>query len=234
MPHHQDVRRFPCRRFLSALLLAVVVLPLSAGFDPAAAVVSDGCAPEVGAQQPPLRVEARVEPCTIGDVGEAVTFSFTLSNSGSDRLSELTVQAQTVSGNGRRPPLVCRPNVDALLAGASALCAGDYVTTAADLEMQAITMTALVSATAADGERVSRAVTVSAHVVARVLVHPNGPVAGAPFAGAASTGSGPDSAPLLLALLCAIIYAVAVQLSRRARKHALGAGERLPVRHRRS
>ncbi|WP_405087312.1 hypothetical protein [Microbispora sp. NBC_01389] len=102
---------------------------------------------------PGLALRKTADPTTVTKVGQTVTYSHLVTNSGNVTLTGLNVVDTAFSGKGT-PPVVTCP-VSSLAPGASTTCTGPYVTTQADMDDGNIVNTAVASGTPPEGPAAS-------------------------------------------------------------------------------
>jgi uncharacterized repeat protein (TIGR01451 family) len=148
---------------------------------------------------------------SVSKAGQAVTFSFTVTNVGNITLTNPTVDEGTFNGHGKLSAPRCPAGLTELTPGQVEVCTADYTVVAADLTGTPLTNTATVDATTPDGDPiVSDPSTVN---IAEVL-----PAATAnPTSGLADTGSTVAWSYGVLALALAAAGAVILFIRRRRR-----------------
>lgn len=165
-------------------------------------VESDGSTSSLTAKPAPgLELVKTADAERISRVGQTITYSFTLTNTGNVSLTEPMVDEREFSGEGRLGEVVC-PAVPAPLApGASVVCTAAYDTVASDLTGAPLSNTATAVAQAPDGEPVAAEAS-TVEVATQVLAKPRAPGAGEPlaFTGAVPTARTAGIATALLAL----------------------------------
>ncbi len=93
-----------------------------------------------------LRLEKTAGPATVSAVGNPVTYSFRVTNTGTTTLTGVGVTEEAFSGTGTRGATGCP--TDRLLPGASLTCTSTYRVTQADLDAGTVTNTAYAVGTA--------------------------------------------------------------------------------------
>ncbi|WP_426626312.1 beta strand repeat-containing protein [Leifsonia sp. McL0607] len=114
------------------------------GQDPSAATVtSPDASADVTVTQPApaLELTKTANPTTVSAVGDTITYTFHVTNTGNVTLTDVTVAEQSFSGTGSPLSLSCPANTT-LDAGQSLTCTADYQTTAADIAAGSIVNTA--------------------------------------------------------------------------------------------
>ena len=112
---------------------------------------------------PALTVEKSASVDKITQAGQKVTYSFTVTNTGNIRLSDITIAEGTFSGTGALSTPVCPTDPTWLEPGKDVTCTAEYVTTQADVDAGSITNDAT-----ATGKTPRGASTVSAPAAAKV------------------------------------------------------------------
>ncbi|HZC70208.1 MAG TPA: hypothetical protein VE442_05920 [Jatrophihabitans sp.] len=104
-------------------------------------------------QQPALTLVKRAAPDTVHKAGEAITYTFTFTNTGNVTIRDLAVQEGAFSGTGALSATTCPTAV--LAPGAHVDCTAAYKVTQADVDSGTIRNTATGSGTAPNGDPVS-------------------------------------------------------------------------------
>lgn len=87
----------------------------------------------VGVQaNPALTLVQTAAPTTVAAVGDQVTYSYQVTNSGNVTMSSIGISQGSFSGSGTAPVVTCPPG--ALAPGASQTCTATYLVTQADLD----------------------------------------------------------------------------------------------------
>jgi uncharacterized repeat protein (TIGR01451 family) len=102
---------------------------------------------------PALDLAKTANPTTITQAGQAVAYTFTLTNTGNTTLTGAAVTEQSFSGTGVLPTPVCAATT--LVPGESTTCTADYTATAADITAGSITNTAVATGQDPTGATVS-------------------------------------------------------------------------------
>ena len=92
-----------------------------------------------------LTVLKSVNPTTVTGVGDVVTYTFHVTNTGNVTVSAVAIDETAFSGTGAPPVASCPPG--ALAPGASVDCTATYTVTQADIDAGSITNTATATAT---------------------------------------------------------------------------------------
>ena len=96
---------------------------------------------------PSLAIEKTADVTTITTVGQKVTYSFVVTNTGNVTISDPTVNEGKFSGNGELSAVTCPTNATALAPGDSVTCTATYTVVAADLMAGAGELTNTATAT---------------------------------------------------------------------------------------
>ena len=96
-----------------------------------------------------LTLVKSVTPTSVGKVGDSVTYSFLVTNTGNTTLKNPQVAEKTFSGTGTAPAPACPPAT--LAPGDSVTCTADYTLTQADVNAGKVTNTATATANAPSG-----------------------------------------------------------------------------------
>jgi hypothetical protein len=92
-----------------------------------------------------------VDSTTVTAAGQALTYTFTFTNTGNVSLTDVVIDEGAFSGTGTLSAVECPGAASSVLPGAIVVCHASYVVTAADLEAGTLTNTATASATPAGG-----------------------------------------------------------------------------------
>lgn len=93
-------------------------------------------------------------PETVSAVGDPVTYTFVVTNTGNVTLTDVTVDEVAFSGTGTAPSIHCPDAVSSLPAGASATCTATYTVTATDAPAGTLTNTAAAAGETPKGDTV--------------------------------------------------------------------------------
>ena len=96
--------------------------------------------------EPALTLVKSATPTTVSAVGQQVTYSFTVMNSGNVTLTDIDISETVFTGTGTPPVATCPPEADALVPGEQVVCTATYAATQADLNAGQITNTAVADA----------------------------------------------------------------------------------------
>ena len=129
---------------------SIVSVTTGATNDPNAAN-NTGSATITAIGTPGLTVAVAASPTMFGTVGQAITFTYTVTNSGNVTVTGISVADSKVS------PVTC--GATTLAAGANTTCTGSYTTTASDVTATVITSVATAQGTFAASPVMSAAVT---------------------------------------------------------------------------
>ncbi|MEO7025587.1 MAG: hypothetical protein ABI130_15320, partial [Leifsonia sp.] len=99
--------------------------------------------------QPAITIVKSASPGTVTAAGQAVTYSFVVTNTGNVTLQNVTVADTAFSGTGTLGPIDCPTTT--LVAGQVETCTADYTATQADVDAGTLTNTANVIGTPPDG-----------------------------------------------------------------------------------
>ncbi|GIG62893.1 hypothetical protein Lfu02_72650 [Longispora fulva] len=102
---------------------------------------------------PSLAVEKSASPNSVTAVGQLVTYSFAVTNTGNVTLTGVIINEVTFGGTGPAPVVTCPPGP--LAPGAQQVCSGTYTTTQADVDAGSISNTATASGTPPSGPAVT-------------------------------------------------------------------------------
>ena len=100
---------------------------------------------------PSLSLVKSASPATGANVGDTVTYSFRLTNTGNVTLTDATVNEGAFSGTGDLSAVDCPVAANSLAPGASATCTATYTLTQADADAGVVTNSATSSATTPTG-----------------------------------------------------------------------------------
>ncbi|HEX3823541.1 MAG TPA: hypothetical protein VHV79_03645 [Mycobacteriales bacterium] len=95
---------------------------------------------------PRLTVAKSASPSAISAVGQTVTYSFLLRNTGNQTMTAATVNEGAFSGSGSLSAISCPAGAASIAPTATVTCTATYVVTQADLDAGTLTNTATVSA----------------------------------------------------------------------------------------
>ncbi|MBF6621084.1 MAG: DUF11 domain-containing protein [Patulibacter sp.] len=121
--------------------------PPVGGVDP---VTGQPCAQVVN-NLPSLTIVKTADRASVAAVGETITYSYLITNTGATILAPATVTETAFSGTGGTPTPVCPAAASSLAPGDSVTCAATYVTTQADVNAGAIVNTAVGTGTPPGG-----------------------------------------------------------------------------------
>ncbi len=113
---------------------------------PSTATVTAGHAPA-------LAIAKSVSPATVTAAGDAVTYSFTVTNTGNVTVHGIAIEETAFSGTGTLSAITCP--VTTLAPGVSTTCTATYTITQADIDAGAVTNTAHAAGIAPDGAAVT-------------------------------------------------------------------------------
>jgi uncharacterized repeat protein (TIGR01451 family) len=108
-------------------------------------------------QQRALTLQKSASPGTVSAVGDQVSYSFLVTNTGNVTMDGIAIKETRFSGTGLLSAISCPPS--SLAPGASETCAATYSVTQADLDAGSITNTAAATGTAPGGQAVTSAPT---------------------------------------------------------------------------
>ncbi|MFD2765407.1 DUF7507 domain-containing protein [Micromonospora eburnea] len=129
-----------------------------------------------------LTLVKSAKPQTVKKAGQKIKYSFTVTNTGTVPLTNVTVNETEFSGTGPRPEPVCPPEAASLAPGASVICTATYTVTKEDIKAGKITDTAVATGTGPNGEQVTSppsTVTVTVQAAGRLEVVKTGRVVSA-------------------------------------------------------
>jgi uncharacterized repeat protein (TIGR01451 family) len=121
--------------------------------DPVDSDPSEASTPSTPAT-PSLSILKTSNPATIAKVGDSITYSFLVTNTGNVTVSGVTIAEGEFSGTGELSATTCPEGAASLAPGASLTCTATYVATQADVDSAAITNTAIASGTTPGGDPV--------------------------------------------------------------------------------
>ncbi|MFI6423644.1 hypothetical protein [Promicromonospora sp. NPDC050880] len=104
-----------------------------------------------GTPKPGLEVVKTSDTEKITEVGQEITYSFEVTNTGNVSLADVTVDDSDFSGTGELSPVECPQEAADLAPGASVTCTATYEVTRADLETGELTNTATATGTPPGG-----------------------------------------------------------------------------------
>lgn len=104
-------------------------------------------------QDPSMRVvkSASPEDAASYKVGEVVTYSFVVTNTGNVTITDPTIDDSKFSGTGQLSPITCPADSATMAPAAQVTCTATYTLTQADVDAGKITNTATVGGTTPDG-----------------------------------------------------------------------------------
>ena len=97
---------------------------------------------------PALSIVKTASPTSITSAGQAVTYSFVVTNTGNVTMSDVTVAEQTFTGTGIPPSILCPPGPITLTPKDTLTCTATYTATQADVDAGTVDNTASVSGSA--------------------------------------------------------------------------------------
>lgn len=100
---------------------------------------------------PGLSIVKSATPETMTDVGQTLTYSFVITNTGNVTLTDVDVDETEFSGEGQLSPIDCPPAASSVLPGQIVTCTADYRTTQADVDSGLLTNTATATGTPPSG-----------------------------------------------------------------------------------
>jgi uncharacterized repeat protein (TIGR01451 family) len=98
---------------------------------------------------PGLSVDKTATPATAGKVGDQITYSFLVTNTGNVTMSGISIDDSAFSGSGSLSAISCPAT--ALVASAQMTCTASYTLTQADVDAGSVTNTATASGTPPNG-----------------------------------------------------------------------------------
>ncbi|WP_172832221.1 DUF7507 domain-containing protein [Nakamurella panacisegetis] len=131
--------------------------------EPSSAKVTAGAAPSI-------TVVKTADTTTVSRVGQQITYSFLVTNTGNVTLTHVTVDEGAFSGTGTLSAISCPSGTASLAPAAKITCTATYLTTAADLAAGTLTNTATAGGTPPGSTPI-----VSVRSEARVLAQPANP-----------------------------------------------------------
>ncbi|WP_344918785.1 beta strand repeat-containing protein [Streptosporangium oxazolinicum] len=145
----------------------IVNTAVASGTPPTGPVVMSAAstATVTAALDPGLTLVKSAAPSTVSAVGQTVTYSYLVTNTGIETLTGVNATDTVFSGSGA-PPVVTCP-VTALAPQASTTCTGAYVVTQADLDAGSIVNTAVASGTPPTGPVITSAASTATVTAAR-------------------------------------------------------------------
>jgi uncharacterized repeat protein (TIGR01451 family) len=170
------------------------------------------------APAPAVTVVKTADPTAVSSVGQKVTYTFKVTNTGNVTLTDVAVTEVAFSGTGPRPVPSCPVGIASMLPGIEVTCAATYMTTQVDLNAGTIANTATAGGTPPSGPAIasppsSAPVTVSAFGGPNNLTPtppppatPNPPINSLPRTGA------PHLRELLLAGDAFLLLAMAIRI----------------------
>jgi uncharacterized repeat protein (TIGR01451 family)/LPXTG-motif cell wall-anchored protein len=102
-------------------------------------------------QAPALTLKKTADVVAVA-VGQTITYSFLVTNTGNVTISDPTIMDADFTGTGELSPVSC-PEQDTLAPGADLACTATYTVTQADVDSGALSNTATVTGTKPDGNR---------------------------------------------------------------------------------
>ncbi|WP_292786524.1 MULTISPECIES: DUF7507 domain-containing protein [unclassified Microbacterium] len=105
-------------------------------------------------ESPGITVVKSASPSTAADydVGQEITYSFVVTNTGNVTLTDVTVDETAFSGSGEMSPITCPAGAASLAPGAQVTCTATYTLTQADVDAGRLTNTATATGTPPSGE----------------------------------------------------------------------------------
>lgn len=100
---------------------------------------------------PSLTIAKTADRTSVVAIGQTITYSYLITNTGGTTLAPVTVTETAFSGTGTAPTPTCPAGAASLAPGASVTCTATYVTTEADVNSGAITNTAIANGTPPGG-----------------------------------------------------------------------------------
>jgi uncharacterized repeat protein (TIGR01451 family) len=97
--------------------------------------------------EPAISLVKSASPATVTAPGQAIEYSFLVTNQGNVTLRDIAVSDDDFSGQGEISAIVCPAGSSTLAPQASVICTADYVVTQADVDAGTITNTASASGT---------------------------------------------------------------------------------------
>ncbi|MBW4721428.1 DUF7507 domain-containing protein [Saccharothrix obliqua] len=102
---------------------------------------------EIIPQQPGLTVAKTASPAAVSAVGDTVTYTFTVTNTGNVALANVTLTEGAFSGTGGKPVVNCPPEASSLAPGKVLTCTATYRITQPDLDSGRVTNSAFAEGT---------------------------------------------------------------------------------------
>jgi uncharacterized repeat protein (TIGR01451 family) len=96
---------------------------------------------------PGISIVKTADPSTVHHAGDAVTYSFAVTNTGNVTLMDVTVNDTSFSGTGSLSAITCPAGAASLAPGATVTCTATYVVTQADIDAGSITNAATATGT---------------------------------------------------------------------------------------
>jgi uncharacterized repeat protein (TIGR01451 family) len=103
------------------------------------------------APAPALTVVKTANPTTVTAVGQTISYSFAVTNTGNTTLTNVTVDEGAFSGTGTAPTVTCPAGAASLAPGDEVTCTATYTTTQADVDSGSVTNTATATGTPPSG-----------------------------------------------------------------------------------
>ncbi|WP_050370621.1 DUF7507 domain-containing protein [Streptomyces acidiscabies] len=107
--------------------------------------------PITGSQKPALKVEKTADK-TLVVLGDEVTYTFTVTNTGNVTVKDVSVKEGDFSGTGTPSAIVCADGAKSLAPGASVTCTATYTVTQADADAGKITNSATTTGVPPQGD----------------------------------------------------------------------------------
>nr|WP_084344288.1 DUF11 domain-containing protein [Microbacterium resistens] len=101
---------------------------------------------------PGLSLVKTADPAQGGKVGDTITYSFTVTNTGNVTLTDVTVDEGEFSGTGELSEIVCPDGANTLVPGQAVTCTASYVLTQADVDAGGVTNSAVATGNPPGGE----------------------------------------------------------------------------------
>jgi uncharacterized repeat protein (TIGR01451 family) len=101
---------------------------------------------------PGISIVKSATPATMTAVGQVLTYSFVVTNTGNVTLTDVTVNEGEFSGEGSLSAIECPIAAATLLPGQTVTCTADYTTTQADIDSGLLTNTATATGAPPSGE----------------------------------------------------------------------------------
>ena len=151
----------------------------------------------VGSPRPSLGLVKTADRAVVDEIGQTVTYSFAVTNTGNVPLTDLTVAEDAFTGNGARPAPAC-PAI-ALAPGETVTCTAAYTTVPADAGAGTLTNTATATAGSAQGKVASEPSVAKTELRIPPLPSPT------PAAAPALAVTGADVVPLIVTAGFAVV-----------------------------